>query len=465
MLTAGGQDGATPIPATGLSTVSTTAVSLAPPSHTTGPIPGLTFTRPPDVAILSTQSSAPTASRTTPTRATPISTTGNMGVAGIPHTATRDSTVHPPIASVQIAIAVTQTSVKSTAQAVVQPTGTSKVAIYNPPNPTSTAPSSSINTAATTTTQAAVQARFTRTAIAGATTTQQAISSTFESSFYRPIDLVSAAREQRGQGAVLTSECEHINCWRAKKGGQSLSLDMNRAASKQYGQGWIAAAVGAGKDDWRAIKLDDFNYVVLPIMLVASDRATDTSGISTGLSRYRTVLAIVQSWYYAKVGRTFRLAQPLVVFTDRTSAQWNSLSQASIGKANLYALGEEAISQYLRRMAPIPGRLRVVLAPYTGDSSNIEYGGISKGGFAVVPQRATSLNCLTSGSLSRDCADAAYATGQALGYAFGLDNSCSDFPRDPQCRRSLMQGTTPPDAILLQTEIDKLKQSPFFSRY
>jgi len=54
--------------------------------------------------------------------------------------------------------------------------------------------------------------------------------------------------------------------------------------------------------------------------------------------------------------------------------------------------------------------------------------------------------------------------GQALGLSFGLGHSCAAYPRDPRCRISLMQEGKPPGAMLLQPEIEKLEQSPFFTR-
>jgi hypothetical protein len=307
------------------------------------------------------------------------------------------------------------------------------------------------------------EARLTRTVVP--ITTQERFSVVFESAFYRPIDLERATQEQWGATATLVSTCEHLHCWKARVGRELKSLDLKRAATSQYGPGWTAAAVGAGKDDWRALKMADLSYLVLPVMLVASDRTLDGAGIASGLARYRSVLASTQYWYYSQVGRTFRLLQPLVVFTDYSSADWNALSRGTADTRKAKTLGTEAAAQYSRWLPTPPRSLRVIVAPYTGESAHAWQGAVAIGDFAVAPPLAASLTCSTSRQMSRECNNAVYSVGQALGYTFGLNNSCDNYPGDIRCRNSLMQGATPPGAILIQGEINKLKQSPFFSRY
>ncbi len=295
-----------------------------------------------------------------------------------------------------------------------------------------------------------------------ATPTAAALGVVFEDDFYRGIDIWEAAREQFGARAVLYSRCEGLNCWYVKSGGRVKPLDLKRAVARQFGADWTLVAVGAGKSDWRAVRFADLNYAVLPVMMVSSDRLHDAAGVNTGLARFRTVLANSQYWYYEHVGKTFRLLQPVIVTTERTSAQWNNLSGVH---ANKDAMAQTTWSQYARQL-PVPGNnLRVVVAPYTGENYTIAQGALSMPGFAVAPSLATSLWCPQSGQLDKTCQSASYLVGQALGLSFGLGHSCAAYPRDPKCHISLMQEGKPPGAMLLQPEIEKLVQSPFFTRY
>jgi len=295
-----------------------------------------------------------------------------------------------------------------------------------------------------------------------ATPTAVALGVVFEDDFYRGIDVRAAAREQFGARSVLYSRCEGLNCWYVKSGAQVRPLDLKRAVDKQYGADWTLVAVGAGKSDWRAVRFADLNYAVLPVMMVSSDRLHDVAGVNTGLARFRTVLANSQYWYYEHVGKTFRLLQPMIVTTERTSAQWNNLSAMYTNKD---VMAQATWSQYARQL-PVPGNnLRVVVAPYTGENYTIAQGALSMPGFAVAPSLATSLWCPQSGQLDKTCQSATYLVGQALGLSFGLGHSCATYPRDPKCHISLMQEGKPPGAMLLQPEIEKLVQSPFFTRY
>ena len=287
----------------------------------------------------------------------------------------------------------------------------------------------------------------------------------FEDQFYHPLDLERAAKEQWGQNATLVSECDGMNCWKAMVGTQLKDLDLKRAVSKQYGSGYTIALVGVQKYDWRAVRFADLNYVILPVMLIASEYVTDIDGVRTGLAQFESVLANTQNWYYMRAGRTYRLLQPLVVPTGTSSAQWNATAESTTDNNKRDALGAAAIDAY-KQQYPLPGNpLRVVAAPYTGASVNIWHGAVSQSNFAVVAPRETSLMCPLSGLLTPECSDASYAIGHELGHNFALNHSCDDYPTDPMCGNSIMQTGKPPNAILLQPEIAKLQQSPFFTRY
>ncbi len=351
-------------------------------------------------------------------------------------------------------------SVTSTAQVVAQSTASAAGTAQANNNANATATAVTAAQVASQQTQQAPQAP--QPPQAQVTPTLVVLSVIFEDDFYRGIDVWGAALEQFGARAVLYSRCEGLNCWYVKSGGQVRPLDLKRAVAKQYGADWTLVAVGAGRSDWRAVRFADLNYAVLPVMMVSSDRLSDVEGVNTGLARFRTVLANSQYWYFAHVGKTFRLLQPVIVTTEHTSAQWNSLSGMYTNKDKL---AQATWSQYARHL-PAPGNnLRVVVAPYTGENYTIAQGALSMPGFAVAPSLATSLWCPQSGQLDKSCQSASYLVGQALGLSFGLGHSCASYPGDPKCRISLMQEGKPPGAMLLQPEIEKLSQSPFFTRY
>ena len=284
----------------------------------------------------------------------------------------------------------------------------------------------------------------------------------FASQFYGPLDLRRAARDQWGPLATLTAVGDHLHDWRARIGRQLLPLDLKRAVAQQYGRGWTLVAVGVHRFDWKAFRFSEPDHVVLPVMVVASDRFFDIDRVRLGLNRFRSVLGRVQGWYSARVDGVLGMLQPLVIHSSLTSAQWNDLSNLTQQDEHRFDLLHEAIVQYREHLPEPGGNLRVVLAPYSGESADVWLGAASHGPYVVVPPRATSLDCPASGPLDTRCADAAYAVGHELGHTFGLGHSCDDYPHHPQCANSIMQVGRPPEAILLQREICTLLQSPFF---
>lgn len=458
VLTAGSTEGAKPIAAPGFTPTRVAQIASAQPSSS---ILAPDATVPQQPTNPAAMTFGPITLTPTHTSVPPEQATGATTLAQA-HTATAGAAASP---TPQATSAATYTSARTaTPKAVIYTTPTSD-SISNPTATPGLAGGATIFVPVSTPVGVTTEAWLTSTVVPAATATRETFTVLFESAFYRPIDLERAAHEQWGASATLVSTCEHLHCWKARVGRELKSLDLKRAATAQYGPGWISAAVGGAKDDWRAVKMDNLSYLVLPVMLVASDRTVDGVGIAAGLARYRSVLASTQYWYYTHVGRTFRLLEPLVVFTDYSSAEWNALAGGTAGAQKAKTLGTEAMAQYSRWLPAPPRSLRVIVSPYTGESAHAWRGAVAIGDFAVAPPRATSLTCSISTKMSRECNNTVYSVGQALGYLFGLNNSCADYPRDTQCRSSLMQGATPPSAILLRGEINKLKQSPFFTRY
>lgn len=416
------------------------------------------------IKVAATNTAVPAAQVSPPSQASATSVVGSTNMATavavavqstiIAQASTTQASAMGATSTAQVVSALSTVSAQDTAQANSNANATSTAATAAQVAATQQAQQTQVA-------QQAQQTQIAQQAVRAAPTSL-ALSVIFEEDFYRGIDVWKAAREEFGAGAALYSRCEGMNCWYVKSGSQVRPLDLKRAVAKQYGPDWTLVAVGAGKSDWRAVRFTDLNYAVLPVMMVSSDRLNDVKGVNTGLARFRTVLANSQYWYYERVRKTFRLLQPVIVATERTSTQWNNLSAMYTNKDTL---AQAAWSQYARQL-PAPGNnIRVVVAPYTGENYAIEQGALSMPGFAVAPALTTSLWCPQSGQLDRSCQSASYLVGQALGLSFGLRHSCAAYPGDPRCSISLMQEGKPPGAILLQAEIEKLAQSPFFTRY
>ena len=285
-----------------------------------------------------------------------------------------------------------------------------------------------------------------------------------EDGYYRPLDLERAAEEQYGAGAVLVATGDHLYDWKVRVPTSKLlqHLDIAEAVADQYGSEWRVVMAGVHKYDWKAVRPSEPDEVVLPVVLVASDRFFDVAGVARAVERFRSVVGRVQSWYGARVGARLRVLEPLVMPTGLSSAEWDDLSAISADPEHRYDFLDECIRSYEASLPEAGSNLRVVLSPYTGESAGVWLGAAASGRYAAAPQRATSLDCPAEGMLGSACADAAYAIGHELGHTFGLGHSCDEYPGHPRCGESIMQTGRPPEAILLQQEVCELLASPFF---
>jgi hypothetical protein len=288
--------------------------------------------------------------------------------------------------------------------------------------------------------------------------------SPFDATGYFPIDVQRAARQQYGSSAKAIQVSRHLYGWAAKLGGHRYPIDMARAVRDQYGPDYILGAVGVGVYDWRAVHWSALSGEVLPVMPIASDYFFNVDSVAWGLANLESVSVTIRNWYALRVGKTFRLLPPLVVFvpSSRTAAQWNALSYSTTDSQHRYDFLYAADSEY-RRTYPEPGSsLRVVIVPFSGSSPDVWLGAADQAVYAVIPPRASSIMCPAVGPLDSRCSDATYAIGHELGHGFGLAHACDIYPGAPNCQYSIMQTGKPWDAILLPGEISSLQASPFF---
>ncbi|MFT3764396.1 MAG: hypothetical protein QM820_02585 [Minicystis sp.] len=286
--------------------------------------------------------------------------------------------------------------------------------------------------------------------------------SALDSSLYYSLDMNREAREVYGPTAYAVTVGDHLDDWRALVGFQYLMpLDPQHALASQYGSGWTLVAVGAGRYDWKAVQLGALPYCVLPVMEVASDRYYDVSGVADGVAKFQSALTTTQNWYQARAVKTFRVLQPIIIPTTKSSSEWNNIANSTTNAPNRWDLLNEAMAQYQSRLST-PSHVIIAAAPYTGASDSIWNGAATSYHFAVVAPRSTSVSCSPYGPLSALCANSTYALGHELGHAFGLQHSCDIYPSDPSCGSSIMQTGEPWNAILLSGEISSLFATPYF---
>jgi hypothetical protein len=315
----------------------------------------------------------------------------------------------------------------------------------------------------------------------------------FDGSQYFGISVSLAAQQQYGPSATAVQVSGHLYGWRAQVGSAQYSIDMRRAVRDQFGAGYILGAVGVGIYDWRAVHWSTLSNYVLPVMVIGSDYFYNVSAVQSALANLKSVLVTTRSWYDfamradAGSNKLYRMLQPLVVFqqSSYTSAQWNGFS-AQGGQALWdFAWNAYAAAYPTSPLGSYDGALRVLLAPFTGNSPTVfggaDYaltlpGGYPVPAFAAVPPAVSSLTCSwgTNGDgllYNIPCERATFWVGHELGHMFRLlDVSNSNCSGD--CWGSIMAaidgdpygalGPLPPATVLTQDQKNTLLDSPFF---
>jgi len=331
----------------------------------------------------------------------------------------------------------------------------------------------------------------------------------FDNGMYYPINIPLAAQQQYGPSARAILLSYHLYGWRAVVGNDTLPISMQRAVYDQYHQywydprfqygnpssSWILGAVGVGPYDWRAIYWPAFwsdpgvagvgvhSFEVLGVMPIATDYFWDVNSVGWGLANLKSNLIAIRNWYKLRVGKTFRLAEPLVVFTEQfhlTAAQWNALDATSLPDLAWNSYASTYPSPPSGDLNGKYAGLRVVIVPLTGDSPNKFNGaGIMNYPsstppffpvFAVAPSVATSVSCPATFTdpVAYSCMQSMYSIGHQLGRTFGLaECTGNDLPPFPRlggkyvpCAGSIMGNYMPWRALLTADEIATLTTAP-----
>jgi hypothetical protein len=310
----------------------------------------------------------------------------------------------------------------------------------------------------------------------------------FDASQYFGINVALAAQQQYGPTATVVTVSNHLYGWRAVVGGRQYSINMTRAVQDQFGSGYILGAVGLGIYDWRAVHWSALAGKVLPVMVIAGDSFygdNNITAVAQGLNNLKSVLLTTRSWYQYRAGQTFRLLQPLVVFNQSpySAAQWNGFSTSGGEVLWDFAWNAYAGAYPAHDLGSGGAALRVLLAPFTGNSATLFDGGFAQftaiGSsiikvFASAPPAVSSLTCSwgTNGDgllYNPPCERATFWVAHELGYTFGLqDCDASGGPYD--CYDSIMQpafggaasGPLPPATVLTPPQVTTLLASGFF---
>ncbi|MGB7219191.1 MAG: hypothetical protein WBD07_10330 [Vicinamibacterales bacterium] len=287
------------------------------------------------------------------------------------------------------------------------------------------------------------------------------MSALFDASYLRPISMDQVVKLQYGASAHALAKTDHLHGWVARVGTEEKSINLATAYPSTGMLTLVAKGVRSG--DWAAANLKGLSHVVFPVMVIAKDFAGDLGSVNRGLDYFRSNLAYVRKFYLGRVGRTFKLLQPVVAISSKSASDLNRLCDITTNDAHRNDFFYGLQSEYTSGLIACRADLLVVCAPFTGSSSSHWNGAAGLPGFAAVPPDTTSLQCPESGPVDAATKRATYGMAHEMGHAFDLDHTTIAFPLDPKRRESVMETKHPPEAILVPGEVTKLKASPFFT--
>lgn len=280
----------------------------------------------------------------------------------------------------------------------------------------------------------------------------------FDRDFLKGIDLNLAASQQYGSGSVAVKNGNHAWHWQAKLPDGSLrGLDMNLAAQRQMSPTAKAVMLGAGAYDWSFIDFPKIDKKVIPIILVTADKIYDIAAVAEAVECYKTKIIGVQEWLRQEIGKTFDSLPPLIGYTNITDQQiqaWNP--DVYINKTYFTGM-TQAVDSYL-------GSSRSMNHMYlsTVFSTTHMTGAACTAPHAVVRSHALDdrFNIFDALSYTRtsDSADDMYVVAHELLHSFGLDHPPEGTVNRDQ--RIMWTGRLP-NAVLTAEEKSILLRSAF----
>ena len=243
---------------------------------------------------------------------------------------------------------------------------------------------------------------------------------------------------------------------------------------ERFSSNHVEVLLGGTANDWACVDWkNNARFVVVPVLVIASDFRADSNAISDAIESVSAAMDRVQSWYRRKMksGKTFRLVRPILQLSNKSGEEWNELScltgspserpQECIdqsSEADRFGYYYEGQAEALATSIPEwPQEQTVPTFIYTGpDSEPFWLGAAAAGPYSVNPPNVSV--CPTE---SDDCG--LYSIGHEMGHSFGLGHSC-DYVK-PKCYNGIMQN--PPnilEAVLFGKEQDILNMSPYFEK-
>jgi hypothetical protein len=279
-----------------------------------------------------------------------------------------------------------------------------------------------------------------------------------------PIDFLQVAKQQYGKRAELWDTPSHAYGWHARLQGDPsrYDLDIHGFVRTKFGKNWCVVQSSFEGYGWR--RFDPFDaahdWAILPVILVARDQIGDEAAIGRATQTYRHNIAGMAEWYASRLGRTFKLLEPQLFASPRTTAEWYAIYMDQRDRSDLWkACQEEVLASYSRRTN---ANIIYVVTQYCGDTPLWDYdaaGGSFGAGFVAV---VSSFACcqrydptIVGSTLDKTVI---YALGHEVGHCLGLPHPDD---KEPGAGQSIMLWGRPPDAIFLAQERERLLTSPY----